>query len=442
MANRLTVVVSQSRSPHPKKRALEEQLVMELLGRKNIEINVTAHLYDLPANSTDMLCLAGISGDLVVCSWLYPRAARWILDRNGILGQEGASLLKAAGEDEESSEDEGQQDGEEEKIRVINLRTLPTRHIYCLDLRAHDSAAIYLEEIERIFSEQKTQVLELGDWIQGNPKPEQMQRFLAPENGQALNNGQAPENGRALNNGQGLENGRAPENGAHDASPSPQMISQEEESQNKENSQDPLSIVQHPEPVDRRWYPVIDYSRCTNCLECIDFCLFGVYGMDRQETILVEQPDNCRLGCPACSRVCPENAIIFPQHKAPTIAGSPEIGGSMKIDLSQLFGAPSGSPVTSPETGSSGTGSEEEALDTAIRERDEQLRLAGREEVGLTMGLPIQSSERQSSDQQASDQQESDQQSGPQATVPSAQSQGEPAGKLDRLIDALDELEL
>src|SRR5205807_682007 len=28
-------------------------------------------------------------------------------------------------------------------------------------------------------------------------------------------------------------------------------------------------------PPNRRWYPVIDYSRCTNCLECLDFCLFG-----------------------------------------------------------------------------------------------------------------------------------------------------------------------
>jgi MinD superfamily P-loop ATPase len=45
-------------------------------------------------------------------------------------------------------------------------------------------------------------------------------------------------------------------------------------------------------------------------MECIDFCLFGVYGVDRGETILVEQPDNCRKGCPACSRVCPENAIM------------------------------------------------------------------------------------------------------------------------------------
>jgi MinD superfamily P-loop ATPase len=118
---------------------------------------------------------------------------------------------------------------------------------------------------------------------------------------------------------------------------------------------------------------VIDYSRCTNCMECIDFCLFGVYGVDRAETILVEQPDNCRKGCPACSRVCPENAIIFPQHKTPTIAGAPVVAGALKIDLSKLFGA--------PETG-------ETAEQAAIRERDEQLVLAGRQAVGATIGLP------------------------------------------------------
>ena len=118
----------------------------------------------------------------------------------------------------------------------------------------------------------------------------------------------------------------------------------------------------------RRWYPVIDYSRCTNCMECIDFCLFGVYGVDRIDTILVEQPDNCRKGCPACSRVCPENAIMFPQHKTPAIAGSADGVASMKIDLSQLFGAPA-----------SGKSAEE----LAALERDEQLVLAGRDTVGM-----------------------------------------------------------
>src|SRR6185436_17619596 len=135
----------------------------------------------------------------------------------------------------------------------------------------------------------------------------------------------------------------------------------------------PAAVMRIDEDPGRRWYPVIDYSRCTNCMECIDFWLFGVYGVDKVETILVEQPDNCRKGCPACSRVCPENAIIFPQHKTPTIAGAAVVAGALKIDLSKLFGA--------PETG-------ESAEQAAIRERDEQLLLAGRQAVGAAVGLP------------------------------------------------------
>jgi NAD-dependent dihydropyrimidine dehydrogenase PreA subunit len=119
-----------------------------------------------------------------------------------------------------------------------------------------------------------------------------------------------------------------------------------------------------------RWYPVIDYSRCTNCLECIDFCLFGVYGIDRKDRILVENQDNCKRGCPACSRVCPENAIIFPEHKTPAIAGAPGEGpGGLKIDLSKLFGAPS-------------------AIELAALERDVELVKDGRTAVGLTVGIP------------------------------------------------------
>ena len=140
------------------------------------------------------------------------------------------------------------------------------------------------------------QLVGLDGWIGGSPKPEQMQRFVQPTNDTAL--------------GPPVEIKSAPADAPlHLASATPQSA---------------LRIDEEP---GRRWYPVIDYSRCTNCMECIDFCLFGVYGVDKVETILVEQPDNCRKGCPACSRVCPENAIIFPQHKTPTIAGAPVVAG-------------------------------------------------------------------------------------------------------------------
>src|SRR5262249_7927054 len=92
----------------------------------------------------------------------------------------------------------------------------------------------------------------------------------------------------------------------------------------------PGQLLQSP---NRRWYPVIDYGRCTNCMECIDFCLFGVYGVDSLDRIMVENQDNCKRGCPACSRVCPEHAIMFPDYKTPAIAGAP-VGAitGLKID--------------------------------------------------------------------------------------------------------------
>ena len=88
-----------------------------------------------------------------------------------------------------------------------------------------------------------------------------------------------------------------------------------------------------------RWYPVVDYGRCTNCLECLNFCIFGVYGLDESERIVAEEPDACRPGCPACARICPAGAIMFPEHADPAIAGDPEASAEgLKLDLSQLFG--------------------------------------------------------------------------------------------------------
>ena len=70
-----------------------------------------------------------------------------------------------------------------------------------------------------------------------------------------------------------------------------------------------------------RWYPVLDASRCVNCKACLNFCLFGVYDTDREERIFVESPDSCRPGCPACARICPRKAILFPMCEEEAIAG-------------------------------------------------------------------------------------------------------------------------
>lgn len=91
------------------------------------------------------------------------------------------------------------------------------------------------------------------------------------------------------------------------------------------------------------WFPAIDYDRCTNCLQCLSFCLFDVYGMDSEQKIQVQNPTNCKTDCPACSRVCPEVAIIFPKYKGGPINGN-EVNEAdlerekMKVDISTLLG--------------------------------------------------------------------------------------------------------
>ncbi len=93
----------------------------------------------------------------------------------------------------------------------------------------------------------------------------------------------------------------------------------------EEQGEGTLQVVQVPEAVLPRWYPVIDRSRCIDCLQCVEFCMFGVYTTSEAGQVVAANPDQCKTGCPACSRICPEGAIIFPLYgKDPLIAGAPE----------------------------------------------------------------------------------------------------------------------
>ncbi len=93
----------------------------------------------------------------------------------------------------------------------------------------------------------------------------------------------------------------------------------------------------------RPWFPVIDYGRCTNCMQCLSFCLFDVYGVSAAGKIEVRNQTNCKTDCPACSRVCPEVAIMFPKYRHGPIHGG-EIDAddvrreAMKVDISALLG--------------------------------------------------------------------------------------------------------
>jgi NAD-dependent dihydropyrimidine dehydrogenase PreA subunit len=302
--HRLTVVLSQAQGKSPAKRALEESIAAALLLEPSLDVSIVPYLYDLGPDHTGRLYLESVAGDMVVLSWLYPRAAFWLLDRDGIKGHFGETQIKPA---DAPDEDE---DGEPEPPKGIGAVGVPERHIYCLDLRDAADHRIHVEEVRRIAAEC-------------------VQRRAAQGNGAAL-----------------VQLGVA-------APAAPAFT--------------PEQMLAQP---GRRWYPVIDYSRCTNCMECLDFCLFGVYGVDGAERILVENQDNCKKGCPACSRVCPEHAIIFPEYKTPAIAGA-AVGNvsGLKIDLTKLFGGG-------------------DAINIAARERDAELVKDGRDAVGLSVGIP------------------------------------------------------
>ncbi len=324
--SKVTVVISQAQGRNPIRRQLEEDIATSLIAEPGVDVSLVPHLYDMSNEHTGMLFLRSVPGNLILLSWLYERATRWTLDRAGIRGKEGLSLLKAAEDDEDFDDDEEKDDRTYKGIGSVNV---PNRRIYSIDLRAADNAEAFLREIRRISEENSVQTVDLMSWIGGSPKPEQLQRYLEPE--------RLLEARRALDSGSATHVDKA--------------------------------IL--PEDTGRRWYPVIDYSRCTNCMECIDFCLFGVYGVDALDRILVEEQDNCKKGCPACSRVCPENAIIFPQHKQPAIAGAAGEVSGLKIDLTKLFGGDTG----------------ESAVEMAIKERDRELILDGREAVGMSVGI-------------------------------------------------------
>ena len=339
---RLTVVLSQAQGKNPAKRALEEAIVAALILEPGLDVSVVPYLYDLDAQHTGRLFLESVRGDMVLLSWLYPRAAFWLLDRDGIKGHFGETQLKPPALDEEEDE-EGEEPSEPSK--GIGSVDVPDRHIYCLDLRDFNNHEPYVQEIRRIAAECR-------------------QRREAKQKEQAKPT--LVELGMPLRLDQPVP------------VPQPPHFT-------------PEQLLAQPE---RRWYPVIDYSRCTNCMECIDFCLFGVYGVDKLDRITVENQDNCKRGCPACSRVCPEHAIMFPDYKTPAIAGAP-VGGisALKIDLTKLFGGG-------------------DALQIAANERDRELIRDGREAVGMAVGIP----KRQADKVQ------------------------EPKDDLDKLMDALDDL--
>ncbi len=122
------------------------------------------------------------------------------------------------------------------------------------------------------------------------------------------------------------------------------------------------------------WFPVIDLARCTNCMQCLSFCLFDVYGVAADSTLRVENPANCKVNCPACSRVCPEVAIMFPKYHAGPIDGSPVADADvhrekMKVDISALLGGDIYAKLRERSADAKSRFSKERSAEQALSER-------------------------------------------------------------------------
>ncbi|MFM7107871.1 MAG: ferredoxin family protein [Planctomycetaceae bacterium] len=122
------------------------------------------------------------------------------------------------------------------------------------------------------------------------------------------------------------------------------------------------------------WFPVIDTARCTNCMQCLSFCLFDVYGVTDDNRLRVENPANCKVNCPACSRVCPDVAIMFPKYHAGPIDGGPVSDADvtrekMKVDISALLGGDIYAKLRGRSADAKARFSRERSADQALAER-------------------------------------------------------------------------
>jgi len=71
--------------------------------------------------------------------------------------------------------------------------------------------------------------------------------------------------------------------------------------------------IWHDSEVLEEWFPRINYEKCNNCGMCLLACGNKVFlWYEKEKKFIVGNPSNCVLGCTTCAKLCPEDAISFP----------------------------------------------------------------------------------------------------------------------------------
>lgn len=147
MAKRIAIVLSQSKGAGPTQRELEGSIVAELLMVHGLEVTLVTDLTSLDDDDTGILCLEGITGDMVMLSWIQSADAHRSLAERGIYGRLGRSVFDG---------------GERASAAMDGEGNLSPRTIYHVDLRSVPAVKDCCAEIERIRNEASVQVVGLG----------------------------------------------------------------------------------------------------------------------------------------------------------------------------------------------------------------------------------------------------------------------------------------
>ena len=65
------------------------------------------------------------------------------------------------------------------------------------------------------------------------------------------------------------------------------------------------------------WAPRIDYTKCTSCGKCVDFChtqTFEFEQENRKRKTVVKDQKACVVFCRGCEDICPAGAITHPSE--------------------------------------------------------------------------------------------------------------------------------
>jgi NAD-dependent dihydropyrimidine dehydrogenase PreA subunit len=66
-----------------------------------------------------------------------------------------------------------------------------------------------------------------------------------------------------------------------------------------------------------QWDPKIDYTKCTTCGKCVEFCHMQAFEAEtangKKKTVV--NPNRCVVFCRGCEDICPAGAISHPDEE-------------------------------------------------------------------------------------------------------------------------------